>query len=131
MKILFLLSIIYLTASCLGDDEPEKTVGGQSEIDVNEASVEKLLDENLKLLDTGDSGSFKMISKTKVTQQVVSGMAYKIYGTFKPGEKSEENCVITIWSRPWLQDSEAVKIKAECGADSSKLYKAKNDVTEW
>lgn len=128
MKFSLLFLIIYLTSSYC----EEQKVGGHKEIDVNDPLIEQLLTEHLKRLDTGDSGSFILISKTKVTQQVVSGINYQIHGIFKAGNRDEESCVVTIWNRAWLQDkNEAVKIKAECGSDNSKSYKVKSDVSEW
>lgn len=123
MKILNLF-FISLVSSSFGQSK----VGSARDIDVNDPTVEQLLTENLARLDAGESGSFSLISKTKVTSQVVSGISYKITGTFKIGDGEEIECCITIWSRPWLQadKNEAVKIKAECG-EENKLYKDKQE----
>lgn len=125
MKILILFFISLISSSFA-----QGKVGGQKEIDVNDSAVTQLLDENLARLDAGDTGSFALISKTKVTSQVVAGISYQITGNFKIGDGEEIQCCVTIWSRPWLQDkNEAVKIKAECG-EENKLYKDKKETME-
>jgi hypothetical protein len=130
MKFFLLISAI-LISSCEGDSTTERIVGGHKELDLNDPAVEKLLSDHLQRLDAGSSGTFALVSKTKITQQVVSGLSYRIYGTFKAGDQ-EETCIITIWHRAWIQEkNESVKIKAECGADNSKLYKAKDETSEW
>lgn len=56
---------------------------------------------------------------------------FTLLGIFKAGERDEEECIVTIWNRVWLQDkNEATKIKAECGEDNT-LYKSKGETSEW
>lgn len=103
----------------------EKKVGAQSEIDVNDENIEKLLKENLQRIDVED---LILMKKIKITQQVVAGMAYQVTALFKIG-KLDSVCVISIWTRPWLNDpNERVKIKVECGET---VYRAKGETSDW
>lgn len=77
-----LLTIGFLLVSTSYVSGQDQHVGGRKPIDVNDPTVEKLLSENLERLDSDDSGSFVLISKKKVTQQVVSGIAYQIHGMY-------------------------------------------------
>lgn len=121
MKIYFVVLLVFF-ASIEVKCEDEKHVGGTSDTDLNDPTVEALLKEHLPRIVTGDSGSLKLVKKSKVTQQVVSGMLYKITGTFEIGEKSNVDCVVIIWSRAWLTDEdEKVKIKLECGEETFRV----------
>jgi Cystatin domain len=123
-----LISIIFSMA--LACSASEHITGGISSAEKeDETEINELLKAHLNRLETGDSGTFVLISKEKMTKQVVAGMSYTITGTFKAGNKEVEQCTVTIWHRPWLTDiDEKVKIKAEC---VSQTYKAKNELMEW
>jgi hypothetical protein len=128
--LLFLLSLAFIKCYSEIKLSPEnfedKKVGGQSEIDVNDVTVDALLKENLQRI--GESENLKLLKKTKITQQVVAGIAYQVTGLFKIG-KLDSECVISIWIRPWLSDpSEKVKIKVECGET---VYRTKGETSEW
>lgn len=125
MKIYFVAFLIVI-ASIEVKSTDEKITGGTADADLNDPIVDALLKEHLPRLVTGDSGSPKLVKKSKVTQQVVSGMLYKITGTFDIGEKSSVDCVVIIWSRAWLTDeNEKTKIKLECGEET---FRVKGDV---
>lgn len=126
MKIYLVTFLIFIASIEAAKSTDEKTVGGSTDTDLNDPEIEALLKEHLPRIETGDSGSLKLVKKSKVTQQVVSGMLYKITGTFDIGEKASVECVVTIWSRVWLKDeSEKTKIKLECGEET---YRVKGDV---
>ena len=127
MKIFLLILTISLFSSIHGDDPEEVKVGDVKEIDVDDQEATKLLTENLARIDTGDLGMI-LVSKEKVTKQMVSGISYKIYGTFKIADRTLK-CVISIWSRVWLDDkNEATKIRAECEGNK---WSVKGESFEW
>lgn len=122
LKILISFQLLYLI-----DCTSEKSTGGVEVIDINDSTVEGLLKEHLSKIKTGSGASFEVLKKTKVTQQVVAGISYTISGLFKV-DNDEKECVVTIWTRPWIKTNEKLKIKAEC---SGKLYLEKDDTGDW
>lgn len=76
---------------------------------------------------SGES-KFEIVSIKKITKQTVAGIKYEFTGTFKVGEKTSEQCVVSCWYRAWLEDAnEKVKIKADCNGEA---ISAKGD-SEW
>ena len=125
MKIYFVAFLIFIASIEVVKGAEEKNVGSTTDTDVNDPEIDALLKDHLPRIETGDSGSLKKKKKSKVTQQVVSGMLYKIIGTFDIGEKASVECVVTIWSRVWLkEETEKTKIKLECGEET---YRVKGD----
>jgi Cystatin domain len=99
--------------------------GAPAEISADDPKIEKLLNDHLPRLATGDGGNFVLISKSRVTSQVVEGLSYKITGQFKAGSKDAEDCTVSIWAREWLPEpEEKFKIKADC---SGTVYRVAND----
>jgi hypothetical protein len=131
---LFFLFSLLTFITCNGNSEDksndaERKVGGENEIDVNDPNVEALLKEHLPRIDGVEQGQLKLVKKTKITKQVVAGMAYHITTTFNNGQ-SDMDCEIIIWTRPWLNDTnEKVKIKVDCG--EAGVYRVKGETTEW
>lgn len=128
MKIYFLVVVVIANVAiieCNKDGIP----GGTSEIDVNDPTIEELLADHIYRIDTGDAGELQIVKKTKVTEQVVAGMLYQIYGVFNIGEQKDVDCHITIWTRAWLKDeNEKVKIKLVCGETR---YGTKGESSVW
>lgn len=61
--------------------------------------VVQLLTTNLAKL---EGGNWEIVEVEKTATQVVGGMKYYIYGTFKDKkEKSNYKATVTIYSRPW------------------------------
>ncbi|CRL01524.1 CLUMA_CG014251, isoform B [Clunio marinus] len=89
-------------------------VGAPAEIDNNDEKVLSLLSTNLKRLDTGSDSALELVSVDKITRQIVSGLSYKVKGTFKNGELTPYACTIDIWNRPWIEGDDGTQIKAEC-----------------
>lgn len=89
-------------------------VGAPAEIDNNDETVLNLLSTHLKRLDTGSEAVFELVSVEKVTRQVVSGLNYKIKGTFRAGSDEPKKCSVDIWTRPWIETEDSTSIKAEC-----------------
>lgn len=89
-------------------------VGAPAEVDNNDESVLNLLSTHLKRLDTGSDATLELVSVEKVTRQVVSGLSYKVKGTFRAGSEEPEKCSVDIWTRPWIDGDDGTQIKAEC-----------------
>jgi Cystatin domain len=118
LKHLLLLSLVSVAYS--------GNTGGISEIDVNDPRVAQLLKDHLPRLVTGDGGSFTLVSKKSISEQVVSGIIYRITGEFKAGNKNPETCTVSIWTREWLSNpEEKFKIKADCSGTSYRVASAK------
>lgn len=92
----------------------DSLVGAPAEVDSNDEKVLSLLTTHLKRLDTGSDAAFELISVEKVTRQVVSGLSYKVKGTFRAGSDEPKSCTIDLWTRPWIEGNEGTEIKAEC-----------------
>ncbi|KAG5683810.1 hypothetical protein PVAND_013074 [Polypedilum vanderplanki] len=70
--------------------------------------VQNNLEENLSSI----NGSWKMKEITKVTQQIVSGIKYKLTGIFtETNERKNYELEITIWSQPWMNKNEVKLVK--------------------
>lgn len=89
-------------------------VGAPTEVDNNDESVKELLETHLKRLDTGSDDTLQLVSVEKITRKVVSGLSYKVKGTFRSGESEPKACEIDIWTRPWIEGDDGTQIKAEC-----------------
>lgn len=89
-------------------------VGAPAEVDNKDENVLNLLNTHLKRLDTGSDATLELVSVEKVTRQVVSGLSYKVKGTFRAGSDEPEKCSIDIWTRPWIEGDDGTQIKAEC-----------------
>jgi hypothetical protein len=122
--LIWLILVIFHFQCALMQPKATYLVGGVKEIDLNDTEVEELLNSHLTRLDD----TLEVIEKQKVTMQVVSGLLYTVDGSFKNGSDEIFDCTVTIWTRAWLNDdSQKVKIKADCGA---KIYREKDD-NEW
>lgn len=130
MKICCLVFLIYIASSieCSSSTTDHQKVGASSDIDVDDATLVKLLKEHVPRLDMGESGSLEIVEKTKATQQVVSGLIYQVFGKFKIGDRSDVECKISIWTRAWLTNDDKVKIKLECGDER---FDTKNESSQW
>lgn len=95
-------------------EKRDTLVGAPLEIDHNDETVLNLLSSNLKRLDTGSEEPLQLVSVEKVTRQIVSGLSYKVKGTFRAGNDEPKQCSVDIWTRPWIESDDGTQIKAEC-----------------
>ena len=105
------------------EDEKKKLVGEVKPVENDDEKVLGLLSTHLKRLDTGSDAAFELVAVDKITKQVLSGLSYKVKGTFRAGNEDVKNCTIDIWTRPWIKGDEETQIKADC--ENAEHYKAK------
>lgn len=92
----------------------ETIVGAPVDVANDDETVRNLLLTHLKRLDTGSDEPLELVSVEKVTRQVVSGLSYKVKGTFRDGSDKVKQCSIDIWTRPWIENEDETQIKADC-----------------
>lgn len=113
---------------CQGETPPGKSVGGATDIPVDDATVNDILKSNIERLVCGDGTAFAVVSIKSITKQIVAGIKYEITGSFKKSGKATD-CMISIWYRSWLDDAnEKTKIKADCGTETTNT---KGDDGSW
>jgi len=89
-------------------------VGAPAEIDTEDEDIHKLLSANLKRLVTGSDATLELVSVDKITRQIVSGLSYKVKGSFRAGDEEPKKCTVDIWTRSWIDGEDATQIKADC-----------------
>lgn len=76
-----------------------------------------MLKSNIGRLVTAGGSSIELVSLKNILRKVVAGWLYEITGTFTLGGHETE-CLVSIWSRPWLDDPmDQIRLKATCGSE--------------
>ncbi|XP_030376128.1 cystatin-like protein isoform X2 [Scaptodrosophila lebanonensis] len=95
-------------------------VGGQAEL--SGADLDKaieLLDASLAKLGEIDGPNYKSVKVHSATRQVVSGSLYRYNVELSDGNAVKQ-CVVKIWSQPWLSVN-GTQITVQCEGDDDEL----------
>lgn len=93
----------------------EGIVGGTKEIEnpENDVEIQSFANEALTGYNAGRKGSEHTLHKiTRATVQIVAGTLHKIDVQFKL-HNQVKSCVVSVWSRPWLNNGRETKVNCE------------------
>jgi hypothetical protein len=88
-------------------------VGAPRTIDVKDSYANRLLNQHLARLITGDKREILIDEIEEITQQLVAGYLFRIKGEYEV-EGARKVCTISILNQPWTKDEEQVIISAKC-----------------
>lgn len=89
-----------------------KVVGAPRLINTDDSYVNRILNQHLGRLITGDSNKITIDGIDEITQQVVAGSLYRIKGHYII-EGQKKDCVVTVLVQPWITE-ESVIISGKC-----------------
>ncbi|EDV90542.1 cystatin-like protein [Drosophila grimshawi] len=121
---LAVFAIVCTVVLVASEEEPAKiTPGGHREL--SGVELEQAIDNlhtTLYEMAAGDGPNFRASKVTKVTTQVVAGtlVTYIAELTKENTETIHQQCIIKIWSQPWLKEN-ATNIQITCEGDDAKL----------